>query len=195
MTEARGAVQTQRSEAVAASSVLFFGLPIVLGMGITPMAASAQRSFDPTHIERTGSVEFQASPSEVFPALEPAGKSLRAPSWDVELLYPASGEGRPGAVLRQTHKRAGIQQIWTVVESDPPNRIKYVVYVPDMETWEFDMHLIGQDDGSTIVQVQHRITSLSEEANSDVQRFADGFEAYLVRWQRSVSEVIGALKS
>ena len=166
---------------------------IVCGLGVTPVRTTAQRSFNATHIERTGSVEFRASPAEVFAALEPRGKRLRAPAWDVELLYPASGEGQPGAVLRQTHKRAGIQQIWTVVESDPPRRIKYVIFVPDMETWEFDMYLTGRDDGGTIVHVEHRITSLSEGANADVQRFADGFEAYLERWRDAVAEVAAAL--
>ena len=187
MSRSRRLVRIARVGPAAAAIVLVFGL------GFTPVTASAQRSFDPTHIERSGSVEFDASPADVFPALEPRGKRLRAPSWDVELLYPASGEGQPGAVLRQTHRRAGIQQIWTVVESDPPNRIKYVIYVPDMETWEFDIRLIASEAGGTVVNVQHRITSLSEGANPDVQQFADGFEAYLERWQRSVAEVVAQL--
>ena len=169
---------------------------LATGLTLTPLAAvdaSAQRPFEPVHIERSGSVTFDASPTEVFAALEPRGKKLRSPSWDVELLHPASGEARPGAVLRQVHKRAGIQQIWTVVESTPPSHIKYVVFVPDMETWEFDMRLTATDDGGTVVHVDHRITSLSEEANPDVQQFADGFEAYLARWRTSVADVVGTL--
>ena len=166
----------------------------VMAIATVPVSVSAQNSFEPTHIERSGSVHFQASPSEVFAALEPRGKRLRASAWDVELLYPTSGEGQPGAVLRQTHKRAGIQQIWTVVDSDPPKRIKYVIFVPDMETWEFDMRLTEPADGGTVVHVEHRITSLSEGVNPDVQQFADGFDSYLERWQRAVAGVIEALK-
>ena len=92
--------------------------------------------------------------------------------------------------MRQTHKRAGIQQIWTVVDCVPSARIKYVVFVAGMESWEFDMYLRANGDGGTVVRVDHRITSLSAEANDDVRQFADGFDAYLERWKSGVAKVV-----
>ena len=49
-----------------------------------------------------------------------------------------------------------------------------------MEVWEFDV-MLRVTDGATVAVVEHRITSLAEEVNREVQAFADGFDAYVTR--------------
>jgi len=168
-------------------------LATLIWAGLFCGPASAQdTAFEATHIERSGSVQFASPPEEVFPLLEPQGREKRAASWSVEYLYPRSGEGQPGAVMRQKDRRADVEQIWAVVEHDPPQRIKYVIFVPDMEVWEFDIQLSPTSSGGTTADVEHRITSLSAGANDDVQQFADAFDEYFEWWHGSISALLDA---
>jgi hypothetical protein len=81
--------------------------------------------------------------------------------------------------------------MWLLSEYDPPTRIKYVIFVAGMETWEFDTKLMPTPDGKTEATVEHRITSLAEEVNQEVQSFADNFDRYVERLQSALN---GALE-
>lgn len=146
--------------------------------------------FDAKHIERNGTVLFDGAPVDVFTLLEPRGKPLWATGWNVEFLYPPTGDAVPGAVVRQTHRSGAVYQDWLLSEYDPPRRIKYVISVPEMEIWEFDISLEPAGQEKTRVTVHHRITSLAEEVNPEVQRFADTFDQYLIRWHAAINTLL-----
>ena len=103
----------------------------LLGTAVNVMPTLAQdTSFRAAHIERSASVALNGTPEEVFPLLEPRGRQERATSWTMEFLYPRSGDAQPGSVTRQAHRSGAVEQIWLLAEHDPPNRIKYVIFVP-----------------------------------------------------------------
>jgi len=56
-----------------------------------------------------------------------------------------------------------------------------------MEVWQFDVRLQSSGQGMTTASVNHRITSLAEDVNREVQAFADGFDAYIERWRNSIN--------
>jgi hypothetical protein len=165
----------------------------VLAGSQASQAQTAQRSsFEAAHFERTVSVTLAGVPEEVFALLEPQGRKQRVNSWNFEFLFPRDGDARAGTVTRQVHRSGAVEQIWVLAEHDPPTRIKYVIFVPGMEVWEFDTGLQASGPGETVATVSHRITSLAEDVNPEVQRFADGFYAYVQRWQSGINAALGA---
>ena len=60
-------------------------------------------------------------------------------------------------------------------------------FVAGMEVWELDVRLRSGGEGKTIASVNHRITSLAEDVNREVQAFADGFDGYIERWRNSIN--------
>jgi hypothetical protein len=112
----------------------------------------------------------------------------------MEFLFPSSGEAQPGAVVRQAHRSGAVEQIWLLVEHEPPKRIKYVIFVPGMETWEFDTRLQATPDGETLAGVEHRITSLAEAVNPEVQSFADNFDAHVKRQQSAINAALKEIR-
>ena len=162
-------------------------VPILLATLLMTTGAAApsfggqEAAFDARHIEKEASFELAGTSDEVFSLLEPQGRQQWVKNWTVEYLYPRSGEARPGAVVRQTHRSGAVSQIWLLADHEPPTRIKYVIFVAGMETWEFDTRLEPTSEGKTRVKVYHRITSLAENVNKEVQHFADGFDAYVER--------------
>lgn len=167
-------------------------LPIVLvPLLVSHAALGAQApAFEARHIEKEATFELDGAPDEVFSLLEPKGRPRWVKSWRFEFLYPPSGEARPGAVIRQTHRSGAVSQVWLLSHHEPPKRIKYVIFVAGMETWEFDTRLEPTPQGKTRVAVHHRITSLAESVNDEVQRFADGFDAYVTRVQAALDEAL-----
>ena len=151
-----------------------------------PLAAQAP-SFEVAHIDLSATIEFEGSPEQVFALLEPQGRQQRITSWSFDFLYPPSGAAEPGAVVRQVHRSGAVEQIWLLSERELPTRIKYVIFVAGMEVWEFDVRLRSSGEGKTVASVYHRITSLAEEVNREVQAFADGFDAYIERWRNSIN--------
>lgn len=152
-------------------------------------AAGEERPTPPEllHIECSASVELEASPAAVFALLEPAGREKWVKRWRMVYLHPTSAAGRAGAVVRQRHRSGAVEQFWLLSEHEPPERIKYVIFVPGMEIWEFDTRLQERPGGGTVATFEHRITSLAPEVNPEVQAFSDGFEAYVGRLKTALS--------
>ncbi len=153
----------------------------VVGTVASPLATGQEVPFEALHIERSATVELAGTPEAVFALLEPQGRARWVTGWRLDQLYPRSGPTRPGAVIRQVHRSGAVEQIWLLAEHEPPTRIKYVVFVAGMETWEFDTRLRRGPDDRTFATLDHRITSLAEPVNQEVQRFADDFDAYVER--------------
>ena len=160
-------------------------------VAIVPIVAAVQEpSSEARHIERTASFQLEGTPEDVMKLLEPRGRPLWVKSWKFVFLFPSSGEAHPGAVIRQIHRSGAVEQIWLLSEYDPPTRIKYVIFVAGMETWEFDTRLKRTPDGKTKVTVEHRITALAEDVNREVQQFADNFDRYVERVQSALSAAL-----
>jgi hypothetical protein len=168
-------------------NVLF--LVFMMGSAFATGRAGAQE-LEARHIERTASFQLEGTLEEVIKLLEPRGRPLWVKSWQFVFLFPPSGDAQPGAVIRQVHRSGAVEQIWLLSEYDPPTRIKYVIFVAGMETWEFDTRLKPGPDGKTMVTVEHRITSLAEEVNREVQSFADGFDRYVERVQSALNTAL-----
>ena len=171
-------------------------IPILLATLLVTTGAAAssfggqESPFEARHIEKEASFELAGTPDDVFSLLEPLGRQQWVKSWTFEYLHPPSGEARPGAVIRQTHRSGAVSQIWLLAEHEPPKRIKYVIFVAGMETWEFDTRLKATSEGKTRVIVHHRITSLAESVNEEVQHFADGFDAYVERVRIALNKAL-----
>ena len=161
------------------------GVMVMLVLALGPQDGFGQ-DFQPLHISKTGTVTFDAPPEAVFALLIPQGQQSLTSSWDIELLSPASGDVVPGATFTKTHRRARVQQVWTVVEAEAPRRLTYAIFVAGLETWVFEMELRSDGQGQTVVDVQHTITALSAEANPAVQEFADTFESYFNNWGAAI---------
>ena len=164
---------------------------LIVATGAAALSFGAQEpSFEARHIEKEASFELAGTPDEVLSLLEPQGRQQWVKNWTFEYLYPPSGEARPGAVVRQTHRSGAVSQVWLLADHEPPKRIKYVIFVAGMETWEFDTRLEPTRGGKTRVKVHHRITSLAESVNQEVQHFADGFEAYVERVRVALNKAL-----
>ena len=174
--------------------VLLIFIPLatlIVATGAAALSFGEQEpSFEARHIAKKASFELAGTPDEVFSLLEPQGRQQWVKNWTLEYLYPPSGEARPGAVVRQTHESGAVSQIWLLADHEPPQRIKYVIFVAGMETWEFDTSLEPTPDGKTLVTVHHRITSLAESVNKEVQHFADGFDAYVERVRVTINKAL-----
>ncbi len=93
---------------------------IVLLILVGAAAASfggQKASFEALHIEKEASFELEGAPGDVFSLLEPLGRPRWVKSWTFEFLYPPSGEPRPGAVIRQTH-RSGDGELLALKNTD-----------------------------------------------------------------------------
>jgi hypothetical protein len=171
---------------VKAVNQIAVALSVLFMMG----PASGAQEFEALHIERRASFQLEATPDEVMKLLAPQGRPSWVKGWRFIFLFPPSGEPRRGAVVRQVHRSGAVEQIWLLSEYEPPTRIKYVIFVAGMETWEFDTRLEAGPGGKTVVSVDHRITSLAEEVNGEVQRFADGFDRYVERLRSALGAAL-----
>ena len=92
---------------------------VVWALALTPADGFSQ-NFEPTHIHKSASVSFDATPEAVFAVLVPAGQQSLSRNWEIDILWPLTGQVPPGAVFTKTHRHAEVQQVWTVAEVDAP---------------------------------------------------------------------------
>ena len=167
-------------------NALLASLGLALVFPVPEQVAAQVRDFEPNHIRRTATARFDAAPEAVYSLLAPGGQQSLTQSWDIDVLSPPSGAIEPGSTFTKTHRRAPVEQIWTVVEADKPRRLTYAIFVSGLESWVFEMDLRPDRNGGTVADVTHTITSLSERANPAVQEFADTFEGYFEAWSAAI---------
>jgi hypothetical protein len=99
-----------------------------------PVAAQA-RDFEPNHIQGTAKARFDAPRKAVYSLLAQGGRQSFTQSWNIDVFLPPLDAIEPGSTFTKTHRRAPVQQIWTVVETDEPRRLTHAIFVSGLETW------------------------------------------------------------
>ncbi len=166
-----------------------FSLAALIGVVATNQAAAQTPPFEAVHFERQQDLQLEGTPEDVFRLFEPSGRQLWAKGFKPEFLFPESGEARPGTVFRTAAHGGTVYTTWVLADHEPEaGRIRYVIFIPQVEAWELEVKCAAGADGGTIATVEYRVTSLSEEANAAVRGFfADRFEDAMSSWQSAIN--------
>ena len=165
-------------------------LAALLGMGVSAFSADAQTApFDAVHFERARSLQLAGNPDEVFHLFEPDGRSLWARGFQPEFLHKTSGDSWAGTVFRTAPHGGDDYTTWLVADhKSESRRMRYVIFIPAVEAWEFEVECVANPDGGTVATIVYRITSLSEEANDAVSRFfSDRFDPAMDSWEAAIN--------
>ena len=139
-----------------------------------------------THVDLTGRLHVAAPPDRAIVYFTPEGERLYVPGWDPEYLHPSDGTLAEGLTFRTTHN--GETTLWLVSRYEAGSgRLEYVRVVPGSRLGTVSVLLSPGDGGGTEVSVSYRLTSLSPAGDEALRRFADGFDAMLASWERSIA--------
>lgn len=143
------------------------------------------------HIDLTGGLHVAAPPEQALVYFTPEGERLYVPGWAPEYLHPADGALAEGLTFRTTHDDE--TTLWLVSRCDvPAGRLEYVRVVPGSRLGTVSVRLSPGAGGGADVAVSYRMTSLSAAGDEALRRFADGFDAMLASWERTISGVLAA---
>lgn len=138
------------------------------------------------HVEPSIVLHLPAPPSVVFPLFGPNRESEWAPDWKPEMLYPADGSQKAGAVF--TTKGNHRDLVWVLATYDEAAlKITYVIVKPGARAGQLDITLSPFGNNETEATVTHRMTSLAAEEDASVKDFGVHFPLEREHWERAIS--------
>ena len=140
-----------------------------------------------TRVHLTGTVEVALPPQDAFALFTPSGERRWARGWDPRFPSPVADETAPGTVFHIAH--AGRLAIWTVVRRDLGASIEYSTTTPDERAGLITVTLAPSPTGTTAT-VTYVLTSLTPEANAELDGFAADYPGFLAHWQHAIARAI-----
>jgi hypothetical protein len=149
------------------------------------------RSFDASHVTRSGSFRLPASPHAVFPFFSPEGERAWAPGWEPEYLHPRHGSPVRGLVFRTA--AGGEHTVWVLLRYDRGAcEAEYVRVVPGSRIGTVEVRCQPAPGHETDVSVTYRLTALTDEGNETLSRFSEEtFARMLEEWRAALTRVLG----
>ena len=68
--------------------------------------------------------------------------------------------------------------------------VRYARVAPGHLAGLVEVRCTAAEDGATTVEVTYKLTALSDDARSELERFTAGYEAYIGEWERAIAEAI-----
>jgi hypothetical protein len=140
-----------------------------------------------TKLRLVGRIRVPVPPGEAFRLFTPRGERAWAHEWDPRFPIPVTDDAEPGTVFETTAH--GRRTIWLVTDRQPAKKISYARVTPDDRagTVTVAIHAAGEQSEA---EVTYDLTALSPAAELDLQRFADGYAAYLLSWQDAIASCL-----
>ena len=117
----------------------------------------------------------------------PSGERSWAHGWDPRFPSPGADETDPGTVFQTSHD--GRESIWVVARCNFGRSIEYVTATPG-ERCGLVAVTCERSANGTKATVNYDLTSLSREADAELDRFAANYPSFLSHWENSIGEAI-----
>lgn len=131
----------------------------------------------------TGTLRAAVPMPEALRLFTPEGEREWAHGWDPR--YP-EGDGAddtaPGTVFETGDGRTAT--VWLVLDRRPDG-YRYARITPGCRAGIVDVRCRA-DGADTLVEVSYDLTALSAAGAEELERFAEGYDAFLADWQRLI---------
>lgn len=128
----------------------------------------------------------QAPISRVFALFDPIAEKDWVDGWDPLPVHPAELSLDQGSVFFL--ERDGRREIWTVLRHDPQRHVaEYLATSPDHQQRWITVRC-GKQKGGTRVDVQYRVTALSQDGIHALETFD---ASHIQAWEAPVARALG----
>jgi hypothetical protein len=134
--------------------------------------------------ELTGRLRVVLPPREAFRLFTPRGEQDWVAGWRPVFPVPVEDDSAPGTVF-QTYAH-GTLTTWVVLDREQGRHIRYARVTPQSRAGTVSVALDAVDGGSE-VEVNYRLTALTDAARPELLEFADGFPAFLRSWSEAIA--------
>jgi uncharacterized protein YndB with AHSA1/START domain len=125
-------------------------------------------------LDRESHFLVPAPPARVFPLLCPVLEYRWLPHWRCELLHSASGVAEEDCVFRTDFSDVG-PMTWVVSRYEPPARIEFTCFAPEIGVHRLKIALTAAD-GGTRLDWSRRWLSTGPRGDAWIAAFSDGEE-------------------
>jgi hypothetical protein len=145
---------------------------------------------DRAHHRLTGRLHVDLPPHAAFTLFTARGEQRWVAGWSPRFPVGAVDDTTPGAVFETGPSDRTM--IWIVVDSSPGEAIRYARILPHRSAATVDVGLRAGAGGGSDVTVTYDITSLSADADRELDDFAAGYDAFLGSWQEAIGRHLRA---
>ena len=135
----------------------------------------------PARITCLDSFDLPRSRTDAFRLFTARGEQLWVPGWEPRFFGDVTDDLHVGTVWT-TDDDAGRTVTWIVIDADPPSRVRYARVT---ERWTAGTVAVALTETTTgcRVTVEYDLTAIHPDAEAELDRFAEGYAAYLSSWR------------
>lgn len=137
----------------------------------------------------TGRFVLELPPDKAFPLFTARGEILWAPGWEPLFPVPTEDDSAPGTVFATVAH--GARTVWVVVDSVPPQRIRYAQVRQDERAGTVEVTLAPVEGGSEVTVTYH-LTPLTAAGGVGLDHFAAEYPAFLAEWPAAIATQMDA---
>jgi len=117
----------------------------------------------------------------------PSGERTWTHGWDPKFPSPGADETGPGTVFVTSHD--GRESMWVVARCELGRSIEYMTATPGERCGLVTVTCEPSANGAKAT-VSYDLTSLSREADVELDLFAASYPSFLGHWERAIGEAI-----
>ena len=117
-------------------------------------------------------MKIAAKPETIFPLLCPEREKEWIDGWEYEMIYSKSGFAERNCVWKTNGPDEG-DVYWVMTQCISPKAAEYVRFIPGLMIVSLLLELKAQDHDTTIIEVTHTFTGLSEQGNQTIDSAAE----------------------
>ena len=131
----------------------------------------------------TSRIQVDLPPDEALRLFTPRGEQDWANGWEPRFPVPVPDDTEPGTVFETSAH--GQHTVWLVTGREPGRGMSYARVTPGEQAGTVTVTLSPAGprcDG----EVTYQLTALSEAAETRLEKFADGYPAFIRSWQDEI---------
>ena len=136
------------------------------------------------------SFDLPLSRGAAFRLFTARGEQLWVPGWSPQFFAHVDDDLDLGTVWR-TDDDEGRATTWIVLDADPPSRVRYARVAEAWTAGTVAVSLTETPSGCRVT-VEYDLTAIRPDAAAELDRFAEGYAAYLASWRTLIVDHVDA---
>ena len=147
------------------------------------------------HVERSGQIQLEGSPDQVFPLFGPVREAEWAAGWQIQICHATTPLLEEKGAVFTTRSHGDQQTIWVITEFDQQaKRVDYLRITPHLHAAEVSVQCHALEEYRTAAIVVYRLTGLTPEGNAHIEHDYNeaAYQKMLAHWQQEINRIIGS---
>lgn len=169
---------------------------LIVTLSIISAATIEAQDFSPERVSKSATITINTTVDQVFPLFGALEEKKWEPSWNPEIIFPATGNMEEGLIFRTPdHARDAPPVAWIVVKYDRQQHIVAYCVTSPIRIALITIHCTPLTGNTTKAEISYQLTGLTKDGNELSHHILTGiFAENLKDWETAINTYLAGQK-